>query len=122
MRIVPRPRSSRSRPRLGRRLQQAEGEAKSNVARARGDASANRLRQRSLTPRLIQCEAIQKLNPNVQIIVCPPQSVCIPNSGCRAEPRRQLMILPANVDLLLKDMQKLVQTATSLLVKLEKKL
>jgi regulator of protease activity HflC (stomatin/prohibitin superfamily) len=68
------------------KVAQAEGEAKSNVARARGDASANRLRQRSLTPRLIQWEAIQKLNPNVQIIVCPPQSVCIPNSAVVPNP------------------------------------
>jgi regulator of protease activity HflC (stomatin/prohibitin superfamily) len=68
------------------RVAEATGEAKSNVARARGDASANRLRQRSLTPRLIQWEAIQKLNPNVQIIVCPPQSVCIPNSAVVPQP------------------------------------
>jgi regulator of protease activity HflC (stomatin/prohibitin superfamily) len=59
----------------------AEGEAKSNVTRAAGDAKANRLRQQSLTDRLIQWEAIQKLNPNVSIIVCPPRTVCIPNSG-----------------------------------------
>lgn len=59
----------------------AEGEAKSNVTRARGDATANRLRQQSLTGKLIQWEAIQKLNPNVQIIVCPPKTVCVPNSG-----------------------------------------
>ena len=65
---------------------EAKGVADANVARARGDARANRLRQRSLTPRLIQWEAIQKLNPNVQIIVCPPQSVCIPNSNIVPSP------------------------------------
>lgn len=59
----------------------ADGEAKANIARARGDAVSNRLRQQSLTNKLIQWEAIQKLNPNVSIIVCPPQTVCIPNSG-----------------------------------------
>lgn len=68
------------------KVAQAEGEAKSNVARARGDATANRLRQRSLTPLLVQLEAIQKLNPNVQVIICPPQSVCIPNSGVIPNP------------------------------------
>jgi prohibitin 2 len=68
------------------RVAEAQGEAQSNVARARGDAQANRLRQRSLTQRLIQWEAIQKLNPNVEIIVCPPQSVCIPNSNVVPQP------------------------------------
>ena len=63
------------------KVAEARGEANANIARAAGDARANRLRQRSLTPRLIQWEAIQKLNPDVQYIICPPQSVCIPNSG-----------------------------------------
>lgn len=62
------------------KVAEAEGEAKSNIARARGDAVSNRLRQRSLTPGLIQWEAIQKLNPNVELIICPPRSICIPNS------------------------------------------
>ena len=62
------------------KVAEAEGEAKANVARARGEATANRLRQRSLTPRLVQWEAIQKLNPDVQMIVCPPNSVCVPNT------------------------------------------
>lgn len=65
----------------------AEGEAKANVARARGEATANRLRRQSLTSALIQWEAIQKLNPNVQIIVCPPQSICVPNSGITPVPQ-----------------------------------
>ena len=63
------------------KVAQAEGEAKSNVARARGESTANRLRQRSLTPLLVQQQAIEKLNPNVTVIVCPPRTVCIPNSG-----------------------------------------
>lgn len=58
----------------------AEGEAKSNVARARGEAKANRLRSRSITPSLIQWEAIQRLNPNTSLIICPPNSVCVPNA------------------------------------------
>jgi regulator of protease activity HflC (stomatin/prohibitin superfamily) len=64
----------------------AEGEAKANVARARGEATANRLRSQSLTARIIQQQAIEKLNPNVQVIVCPPASVCIPNSGIIPSP------------------------------------
>jgi regulator of protease activity HflC (stomatin/prohibitin superfamily) len=58
----------------------AQGEANANVARARGEATANRLRQRSITPRLIQWEAIQRLNPKASLIVCPPNSVCVPNA------------------------------------------
>lgn len=68
------------------KVAEAEGEAKSNVARAKGEAQANRLRRQSLTPALIQWEAIQKLNPNVSIIVCPPQAICVPNSGITPVP------------------------------------
>ena len=68
------------------KVAEATGEAKANIARARGDVAANRLRQRSLTPRLVQWEAIQKLNPNVQLIICPPHSVCVPNSGVIPQP------------------------------------
>jgi len=68
------------------RVAEAEGEAKSNVARARGEATANRLRQRSLTPLLVKLEAIKALNPNVEVIICPPQSVCIPNTGIIPNP------------------------------------
>ena len=63
------------------KVAEAEGEARSNITRARGEATANRLRDRSLSPILIQQQAIEKLNPNVQIIVCPPRTVCVPNSG-----------------------------------------
>lgn len=68
------------------KVAEANGEAKANVARARGEATANRLRQRSLTPLLVKQQAIEKLNPNVQVIICPPQSVCIPNSGVIPNP------------------------------------
>lgn len=68
------------------KVAEAEGEARANVARAHGEAQANRLRQRSLTKLLIQQQAIEKLNPNVQVIVCPPQSVCIPNAGVVPQP------------------------------------
>ncbi len=62
-------------------IAEASGIAKANVVRAQGEAKANRLRQQSLTPLLVQQQAIEKLNPNVSVIVCPPQTVCIPNSG-----------------------------------------
>lgn len=68
------------------RVAEAQGEAKANIAKAQGDATANRLRQRSLTPGLIQLKAIETLNPKVQVIICPPQSVCIPNSGVVPQP------------------------------------
>jgi regulator of protease activity HflC (stomatin/prohibitin superfamily) len=68
------------------KVAEADGEAKANIARARGEATANRLRQRSLTKLLIQQQAIEKLNPQVQVIVCPPASVCIPNSGIVPQP------------------------------------
>lgn len=68
------------------KIAQAKGEATANVERARGDATANRLRQKSLTKLLVQQLAIEKLNPNVQVIICPPQSVCIPNSGAFPNP------------------------------------
>lgn len=62
------------------KFEEADGIARANVRQARGEATANRLRQRSITPRLIQWEAIQKLNPKAQLIICPPNSVCVPNS------------------------------------------
>jgi regulator of protease activity HflC (stomatin/prohibitin superfamily) len=62
------------------KVAEAKGAANANIAIARGDATANRLRQRSLTPRLIQWEAIQKLNDKVQLIICPPNAVCVPNT------------------------------------------
>lgn len=62
-------------------IAEASGVARANVVRAQGEAKANRLRQQSLTPLLVQQLAIEKLNPNVQIIVCPPHTVCIPNTG-----------------------------------------
>jgi regulator of protease activity HflC (stomatin/prohibitin superfamily) len=63
------------------KVAEAEGRAKSNIALARGEATANKLRQSSLTPLLVQQQAIEKLNPNVNVIVCPPRTVCIPNAN-----------------------------------------
>jgi prohibitin 2 len=62
------------------KVAEALGDARSNITRAEGEAKANRLRQQSLTPLLVQQQAIEKLNPKVQIIVCPPRTVCIPNT------------------------------------------
>jgi len=70
-----------SRAQADQRIADAQGEATANVTRAEGEAKANRLRQRTLTPLLVQQQAIEKLNPNVQLIVCPPRTVCIPNSS-----------------------------------------
>jgi regulator of protease activity HflC (stomatin/prohibitin superfamily) len=70
------------------KFEAAAGERRANVERARGEAQANRLRRQSLTKELIQWEAIQRLNPNVQIIVCPPQSICVPNSGITPVPQQ----------------------------------
>jgi prohibitin 1 len=64
----------------------AQRNAQANIAEAKGEATANRLRRQTLTPLLIQQQAIEKLNPQVQMIICPPQSVCIPNSGVVPQP------------------------------------
>ena len=68
------------------KVAEAEGVAKANIALAAGEAKANRLRQRSLTPLLVQQQAIEKLNPNVEVIICPPKSVCIPNTTTKVVP------------------------------------
>jgi regulator of protease activity HflC (stomatin/prohibitin superfamily) len=52
----------------------ARGEAQSVLVKARADAEANRLKRNSLTPLLVQNNAIDKLSDNVQIIctgTCP---------------------------------------------------
>lgn len=60
---------------------QVRAEAKQKIIAATADAKSNRLRRKSLNRLLIMQYAIDKLNPNVQTIICPPQSVCIPNAG-----------------------------------------
>lgn len=62
------------------KVKQVKAEAEQKIAEARGIAESNRLKQRSLTPLLVQLEAINKLNPNVQYIVCPPATFCTPNA------------------------------------------
>lgn len=49
----------------------AEGKANARIEEARGESEANRLLNESLTGDLIQWEAIQKLNPNVQVMLVP---------------------------------------------------
>lgn len=50
---------------------QAQGRALALIAEASGQAEANRLVNASLTPQLIQFQAIQKFNDNVQIALIP---------------------------------------------------
>jgi regulator of protease activity HflC (stomatin/prohibitin superfamily) len=52
----------------------AQGEADSNRAIAQGQADANRSINDSLTELLIQWQSIQKLNPNVSVILLPEGS------------------------------------------------
>jgi len=68
------------------RIGQIKAEAQQKVIAATADAKSNRLRRTSLNPLLIQQYAIDKLNPNVQMIICPPSAVCIPNAGATVIP------------------------------------
>jgi regulator of protease activity HflC (stomatin/prohibitin superfamily) len=68
-------------------VQIKRAEADQAIAVARGQAVAQKLRQKSLSPLYLQALAldnqrlaIEKLNENVRLIVCPPRTVCIPNS------------------------------------------
>jgi len=53
------------------RVRQAEFEAQQVVERARGTAQANRLLSQSLTPQVIQYQAIERLSDKVQIALIP---------------------------------------------------
>lgn len=59
----------------------ANGIAEANIKEAEGEAKANKLREQALTPAILQKLAIETLNPKVQLIYCPPSSVCLPNGG-----------------------------------------
>jgi regulator of protease activity HflC (stomatin/prohibitin superfamily) len=50
---------------------EAEGRANARIEEARGEAEANRLLTESLTDQLLNWQAIQKLNPNVQVMLVP---------------------------------------------------
>jgi regulator of protease activity HflC (stomatin/prohibitin superfamily) len=67
-------------------ITRAQGEASAERVRARADADAAFLRRKNLNPLLVQWEAIQKLNPNTTLIVCPPRTICVPNSLQQAAP------------------------------------
>lgn len=56
------------------RVRTANAEAKQAIALARGQAKAQRLQRQTLTPLLIQKYAIDKLNPNVQVVLLPAGS------------------------------------------------
>lgn len=53
--------------------QRAQGEADAQVLRATGQAEANRVVAESLSPELIQWEAVNKLNPNVNVMMVPSE-------------------------------------------------
>jgi regulator of protease activity HflC (stomatin/prohibitin superfamily) len=56
------------------RVAQATAQAQAIVQTAEGQAKANQLKQRTLTPLLVEQNAIDKLNPNVQVIMVPSNS------------------------------------------------
>ncbi len=56
------------------RVATAKYQAQQAVATAKGQATAQRLRRQTLTPLLVEQNAIDKLNPNVQVIVVPTGS------------------------------------------------
>lgn len=56
------------------RVEQAKQEAQQLIEKAQGEAAAYRLRNKNLTPLLVQQNAIDKLNPNVEIIILPSNS------------------------------------------------
>lgn len=62
------------------KVAKAKGEADATLIQARADANSQRLKQRTLTPLLVQMAAIDKLNPNVQVIVCPLHTNCVPQA------------------------------------------
>ena len=54
------------------KVAQSKAEAQQKVATARGDATAIQLKGRALrnNPEILQLEAIDKLNPNAQLVIC----------------------------------------------------
>jgi regulator of protease activity HflC (stomatin/prohibitin superfamily) len=70
------------------RIKKAENEAKALIEEAEGIKKSNAAKRQSLTPLLVQQAAIDKLNPNVQVIMVPsgsnflfPQSLLKPQTG-----------------------------------------
>ena len=60
-----------SRFKANQKIEQARGDAESLIINAEGQANANRLIAESVTPALIQFQAIQKLADNIQIALIP---------------------------------------------------
>lgn len=56
------------------KVAQAKFQADQIIKQAQGQAEANRLKRQTLTPLLVQQNAIDKLNPNVQVILVPSGS------------------------------------------------
>lgn len=63
------------------RVQQAIYEAQQAVERANGEAQANRILSESITTELLQRQAIDKLNPNVTVIMVPSSEGIIIDPG-----------------------------------------
>lgn len=64
------------------RVKQAQYQAEQIIKTAQGQAEANRLQRQTLTPLLIQQRMIDKLNPNVQVILLPSNSnLLLPSSA-----------------------------------------
>lgn len=56
------------------RVKEAEFKAQQVIEQAQGEAKANRLKRQTLTSLLVQQNAIDKLNPNVQVLIVPSGS------------------------------------------------
>jgi regulator of protease activity HflC (stomatin/prohibitin superfamily) len=59
----------------------AEGEANARIEEARGEAEANRLLTESLNPLLLQWQAVQKLQDNINIALVPSDGGLILDVG-----------------------------------------
>jgi regulator of protease activity HflC (stomatin/prohibitin superfamily) len=56
-------------------VKRAQYEAEQNIARAKGQAEANRLIDRSLTPKIINYTLVQKLAPTIQTALIPANAI-----------------------------------------------
>lgn len=76
-----------ARVRAQQRVVEAEGVADARIAEAEGEAEANRLLNESLSEQLLQWQAIQRLNDNVQIMLVPSdQGFIIDLQGLQSPP------------------------------------
>ena len=62
-------------------IERARGEGESVLIRAQSEAEANRILSESITPELLQRQAIDKLNPNVSVIMLPSSEGIIIDPG-----------------------------------------